>query len=105
MRRAVFKNNFKNLDRGTDSVILLALIKGSNLRLEICVCSVVSTVETSGTTWKWRDFYCIFCYAIIVSFFYHCCVYLYAYAGLPIIQLLKWIHMKLKKEENDSGYK
>ncbi|MCG4763550.1 hypothetical protein L0P42_14540, partial [Fusicatenibacter saccharivorans] len=53
MRRAVFKNNFKNLDRGTDSVILLALIKGSNLRLEICVCSVVSTVETSGTTWKW----------------------------------------------------
>lgn len=38
-------------------------------------------------------------------FFYHCCVYLYAFAGLPIIQLLKWIHMKLKKEENDSGYK
>ena len=41
----------------------------------------------------------------MVSFFYHFCVHLYAYAGLPIIQLLKWIHMKLKKEENDSGYK
>lgn len=26
------------------------------------------------------------------------CVYLYAFASLPIIQLLKWIRMKLKKE-------
>ena len=58
------------LDRDTDSVILLNLIKGSNLRLEICVCSVVSTVETSGAAGKWWDFYCIFCYAIRVSFFY-----------------------------------
>ena len=41
------------LDRGTDPVILLNLIKGSNLRLEICVCSVVSTVETSGAAGKW----------------------------------------------------
>ena len=43
----------KYLDRGTDPVILLKLIKGSNLRLEICVCSVVSTVETSGAARKW----------------------------------------------------
>ena len=56
-------------DRDTDSVILLNLIKGSNLRLEICVCSVVSTVETSGAAGKWWDFYCIFCCAIRVSFF------------------------------------
>ena len=41
------------LDRGTDPVIILNLIKGSNLRLEICVCSVVSTVETSGAAGKW----------------------------------------------------
>ena len=27
------------------------------------------------------------------------CVYLYAFASLPIIQLLKWIRMKLKKRE------
>ena len=33
-----FKYNFKNLDRGTDSVIRLGLIKGSNLSLKICVC-------------------------------------------------------------------
>ena len=59
----------KYLDRGTDPVILLKLIKGSNLRLEICVCSVVSTVETSGAAGKWWDFYCIFCCAIRVSFF------------------------------------
>ena len=26
------------------------------------------------------------------------CVYLYAFASLPIIQLLKWIRMKLKKK-------
>ena len=25
------------------------------------------------------------------------CVYLYAFASLPIIQLLKWIRMKLRK--------
>ncbi|RGI25361.1 hypothetical protein DXC28_04825, partial [Ruminococcus sp. OM08-9BH] len=41
------------LDRDTGPVILLNLIKGSNLRLEICVCSVVSTVETSGAAGKW----------------------------------------------------
>ena len=41
------------LDRDTGPVILLKLIKGSNLRLEICVCSVVSTVETSGAAGKW----------------------------------------------------
>ena len=57
------------LDRDTGPVILLNLIKGSNLRLEICVCSVVSTVETSGAAGKWWDFYCIFCCAIKVSFF------------------------------------
>ena len=25
------------------------------------------------------------------------CVYLYAFASLPIIQLLKWVRMKLRK--------
>jgi len=54
----------KYLDRGIDFVIVLDSIKGSNLRLKICVCSVVSTVETSGAARKWWDFYCIFCYAI-----------------------------------------
>ena len=41
------------LDRDTGPVILLNLIKGSNLRLEIGVCSVVSTMETSGAAGKW----------------------------------------------------
>ena len=43
----------KYLDRSIDFVIVLDSIKGSNLRLEICVCSVVSTVETSGAAGKW----------------------------------------------------
>ena len=43
----------KYLDRSIDFVIVLDSIKGSNLRLKICVCSVVSTVETSGAAGKW----------------------------------------------------
>ena len=43
----------KYLDRSINFVIVLDPIKGSNLRLKICVCSVVSTVETSGVARKW----------------------------------------------------
>ena len=32
------------------------------------------------------------------------CVYLYAFASLPIIQLLKWIRTKLGKVEKDNGF-
>ena len=55
----VFVNLFRTflnkypLDRDIGFVILLDLIKGSNLRLEIGVCSVVSTMETSGAARKW----------------------------------------------------
>ena len=39
----------KVLDKYTDFIVQSPLIKGSNLRFKIYVCSVVSTVETSGT--------------------------------------------------------
>ena len=32
-------------------------------------------------------------------------VYLYAFASLPIIQFLKWVRVKLRKMENNNGFK
>ena len=60
---------FGVLDKYTDFIVQSPLIKGSNLRFKTYVCSVVSTVETSGTARNWWDFYCMFCHAIKVSFF------------------------------------
>ena len=42
-----------NIDKETGIIVQSNLIKRSNLCLEICVCSVVSTVEPSGTSGKW----------------------------------------------------
>jgi len=53
-----------NIDKETGIIVQSNLIKRSNLCLEICVCSVVSTVEPSGTSGKWWDFYCSIWYAI-----------------------------------------
>ena len=49
------ENIFKkmNIDKETGIIVQSNLIKRSNLCLEICVCSVVSTVEPSGTSGKW----------------------------------------------------
>ena len=43
----------KVLDKYTDFIVKSPLIKGSNLRFKTYVCSVVSTVETSGTARNW----------------------------------------------------
>ena len=49
-----------NIDKETGSIVQSNLIKRSNLCLEICVCSVVSTVEPSGTSGKWGTFIAVF---------------------------------------------
>lgn len=53
MDKPILRQSPKVLDKYTDFIVKSPLIKGSNLRFKTYVCSVVSTVETSGTARNW----------------------------------------------------